>query len=179
MNFDEVVDRAQRVLPMAWQRTRRGAPITIAVLQSRKHAYTEQEFREAGQRGWGFPFDGVASKMHFVANKGLFTMFKAGPHLINLFYSDLPFADNPAENDSWLPQEVQRKAWREHVAVVGFDYLNEGERVDVAYAVLAKLLAELLGNECAAIYMQRENALLPNLPTMRGQLRELAQKYRE
>jgi|HubBroStandDraft_5_1064220.scaffolds.fasta_scaffold550994_2 hypothetical protein len=179
MTFDETFDRVQRFLPMAWQRTRKGAPITMAVLQSTKHVYTDEEFRQAGQRGWGISFDGVASKMHFVVNKGVFTMFKAGPHVVNLFYYGSPMVEDPAKNDAWLPQEVQRKAWRDHIAVVSFDYLNYGERVDVAYAVVAKLLAELVGNECAAIYMQRENVLIPNLPTMRGELRDVARHYRE
>ncbi len=179
MNFHNLLDRAQRLLPLRFQKTRAGEPISMAVLQSTKHIYSDDELRAAGERGWGIPFDGVGSKVHFVAKNGLVTMVKAGPHVINLFYLNSPMVENPVANDAWLPQEVQRVAWRDHVACVSFDYLNRGERVDVAYAVLAKLLAELVGNECAAVYIQRENVFLPNLPTMRGELREQARAYRE
>jgi hypothetical protein len=179
MNFDETVERAQRILPLRWQRTRRGAPISMAVLQSQKHIYTEDELRGAGERGWGIPFDGASSKMHFAKAKALVSIFKAGPHVINLFYFGSPLVPDPASNDSWLPREDQRRAWREHIAVVSFDYLTPGQAVNVAYAAIAKLLAELAGNECAAIYLPREGALLPNLPMMRGELRELANAYKD
>jgi hypothetical protein len=117
--------------------------------------------------------------MHFVKTKRLIAIFKAGPHVINLFYFGSPMVENPAANDAWLPQEEQRRAWRQHIAVVSFDYLTPGQRVSITYASIAKLLAELLGDECAAIYLRRENTLLPNSPAMRGELRELARALKD
>lgn len=112
--------------------------------------------------------------MHFVTQSGPVTFLKAGPHLLNFFHYAKPYIDNPRENVDWLPQAIQRQAWAEHRACVGVDYLNRESDVELAYCVLAKLVLEMISENCTGVYIPRDNALAPNDGSLYMELKKMA-----
>jgi hypothetical protein len=112
--------------------------------------------------------------MHCVAQTGIVTLMKAGPHLLNFFYYAAPYIENPKDNVGWLPQESQRQAWINHSACVGVDYLNYDVSVELGYCVLSKLVAEMLDENCTAVYIPRQRSLIPNDESLYVELHKLA-----
>lgn len=100
-------------------------------------------------------------------------MMKVGLHLLNFFYYPKPYVDDPQSNVAWLPHPAQREAWLQHSACVGVDYLNDGETVERAYAVLAQLIAEILDENCAGLYVERERRLIPHDKLLYLELKKL------
>jgi hypothetical protein len=96
-------------------------------------------------------------------------------HLLFLrfFNYPRPYIDNPRDNVKWLRQTSQQRAWTEHLACVGVDYLNPKTDLELGYCVLAKLVAELIDENCTAIYVPRESALAPNDELLYSQLQEM------
>jgi hypothetical protein len=112
--------------------------------------------------------------MHCVAQTGIVTLMKAGPHLLNFFYYAAPYIENPKGDIGWLPQESQRQAWINHSACVGVDYLNYDVSVELGYCVLSKLVAEMLDGNCTAVYIPRQRSLIPNDESLYVELHKLA-----
>jgi hypothetical protein len=165
----------RRFVPMRWQRTRRDEQLSIVLLLRKPHFFTAEQLRIAAERAWGISFrEGGESSMHCVVQSGGVTMMKAGPHLLNLFHHPKPYIDNPGGMVDWLPQASQRHAWVDHSAFVGVDYLNYDVDVDLAYAVLSGLVAEMLDENCTGIYAPRESSLGPNDGSLYSDLRRIA-----
>ena len=112
--------------------------------------------------------------MHCVVQSGGVTLLKAGPYLLNFYQSQQPYLDNPKQTIDWLPQVSQRQAWSEHLAFVAVDYMNYDSDVDLGYCVLAKLVAEMLDQNCTGVYMPRDHALTPNDGSLYAQLKKMA-----
>jgi hypothetical protein len=163
---------------MRWQRLSKKEPLTMVLLLRIPHFFNAQELRLAAQRAWGISFEGGEGSMHCVVQKGPVTLMKAGPHLLNFFHYAKPYIDNPTENVEWLPQLRQRKAWIEHLACVGVDYMNHDTDVQIGYCVLSKLVAEMLDENCTAVYIPRESSLIPNDESLYHELQKMA-SYRK
>lgn len=73
-----------------------------------------------------------------------------------------------------LPQVSQRRAWVEHTACIGANYLNHDVDVQLGYCVLSKLGAEMLDRNCTGIYIPRENRLIPNDESLYSELQRVA-----
>lgn len=146
----------------------------MVLLLRRPHFFRDAELRTAAEKAWGVSFSGGKGSMHCVVQVGTTTLMKAGPHALSFFHNSKPYRDNPKENLSWLPQASQRKAWAEHAAIVGVDYLNRATDAELAYCVLAKLVAEMLDENCSGIYLPRENSLIPHDESLYGELQKIA-----
>ena len=171
MNLKAVV---QRFVPMRWQRVGKKEPLSIVMLLRAPHVFRTEELQIAAERAWRVSFAGGNQSMHCVAQSGPTTLLKAGPHLLSFFHYAKPYIENHEENTSWLPLDSQRRAWAEHVAWVGVDYMNADTDVELAYCVLAKLVAELVDENCSAIYMPRESSLVPNKGTLYSELQKIS-----
>jgi hypothetical protein len=99
---------------------------------------------------------------------------KAGPHVLNFFHYSKPYVDEPQANAAWLPRTSQQKAWAVHRACVGVDYLNPGTDLELGYCVLAQLVAELIDENCAAVYVPQESSLIPNDESLYLELHKMA-----
>ena len=111
--------------------------------------------------------------MHCVVQKGTVTLTKAGPHVLNFLYYPSPYVENPKANVDWLPQAAQRKAWSQHSACFGVDYLNDVVSVQLGYCVLAQLVSEMLDGNCTTVYIPRERALARNDESLYLELHKL------
>src|SRR5580765_6327981 len=138
-------DIFRRYVPLRWQRTIKDEPLSMVLLQRKPHSFSSEELRLAAERAWHTSFaDRKEGSMHCVAQTGIVTLMKAGPHLLNFFYYAAPYIENPKDNVGWLPKESQRQAWINHSACVGVDYLNYDVSIELGYCVLSKLVAEML-----------------------------------
>jgi hypothetical protein len=160
---------------MRWQRTTKGEPLSMVLLLRKPHLFTSEELRLAAERAWHKSFaGGEENSTHCVVQSAAITLMKAGPHLLNFFYSPEPYVENPRENADWLPHPDQRQAWVNHSACEGVDYLNDGISVEVGFGVLAKLVAEMLDGNCTGVYIPRQRSLIPNDESLYLELHKLA-----
>ena len=168
----------QRILrqfvPMRWQRVGKKEPLSVVMLFRRPYLFQREELQRAAERAWRVSFDGIVSSKHCVAQSGHVTLLKAGPHLLNLFYHPAPYVENPSEDVGWLPRSSQQRAWAEHLACIGVGYLNPETDIELGYCVLAKLVAELLDENCTGIYLPRESSLIPNDASLYSELQRIS-----
>jgi hypothetical protein len=159
---------------MRWQRVGKGDPLSVVLLLREPHVFSVEELRLAAERAWRTSFAGGEGSMHFVTQSGGVTLLKAGSHLLNLLHNSEPYFDNSPEHVEWLPQESQRRAWIEHAAWAAVDYMNHDVDVDLAYCVLAKLVSEMLDENCTGVYMPRERSMVPNDESLYSELQRIA-----
>jgi hypothetical protein len=152
----------RRFIPARWQRVGEKDALSLVMLLRRPYLFQREELQHAAEKAWRVSFDGRVSSTHCVAQSGQVTLLKAGPHLLNFFYYPGPYVEKPGENLAWLPRLSQQRAWGEHLACIGVDYMNPETDIELGYCVLAKLVAELLDENCTGIYLPRENSLIPN-----------------
>jgi hypothetical protein len=171
MNFMGIV---RRLTPLRWQHVGEDNPLSMVLLLRQPHFFGKEELRLAAERAWHTSFAGGEGSMHAVAQAGNATLLKAGPHLLNFFFYPKPYIDNPRDNITWLPHVSQQRAWANHSACVGIDYLNHDTDVEMGYCVLAKLVAELVDENCTAVYVPRESSLIPNDASLHLELHKMA-----
>lgn len=159
---------------MRWRRVGKKDALSVVMLLRQPHLFQAEELRQAAERAWRVPFDGKASSKHCVAQSGHVTLLKAGPHLLSFFYYSAPYVEKPGENLSWLPRLSQQRAWAEHLACIGVDYMNPETDIELGYCVLAKLVAELLDENCTGIYLPRESSLIPNQDQLYSELQRMS-----
>lgn len=140
----------------------------MVLLLRRPHFFTAAELRAAAERAWRISFSGEQpNSMYFVVQSKSVTMLKAGVHGLVFFHHTEPyFGWSEKQTIDWLPIETQRAAWKQHNAWVAVDYLNKKTSMELAYCVLARLVAELLDENCTAVYTPRERSLAPNDSTL-------------
>jgi len=159
---------------MRWWKVGKDAPLSMVLLLRAPHFFAKEELRMAAERAWHTSFAGGEGSLHTVVQSGKTTLMKAGPHVLNFFHYDKPYIERPEDNLGWLPHASQRNAWAVHRACVGVDYLNPETDVEMAYCVLAQLVAELIDANCAAVYVPRESSLIPNDNSLYLQLHKIA-----
>ncbi len=165
---------AQRLIPLRWQRVGKNEPLSMVLLLRNPHFFGADEVRLAAERAWHVSFAGGKGSMHAVAQSGDAMLLKAGPHLLNFFNYPKPYIDDPKSNLTWLPELSQQRAWSEHVACVGVDYLNSETDVELGYCILAKLISELINENCTALFVPRENTLIPHDGSLYLELHKMA-----
>jgi hypothetical protein len=164
----------RRFVPMRWQRVGKKEPLSIVLLLRAAHVFSDEELRLAAERAWRVSFAGGEGSTHCVAQSGNVTLLKAGPHLLSFFHYPKPYIDNPEDNVAWLPKLGQQRAWAEHLACAGVDYMDPDTDVELGYCVPSKLVAELLSENCTAIYSPRESSLIPNGESLYSELQKIA-----
>ena len=53
-------------------------------------------------------------------------------------------------------------AWAEHTSWIAVDYVKGGIDLELEYAVLAGMCAEMLDGNCVGVYVPRERSFIPN-----------------
>ena len=163
------------LIPLRWQRPRKDEPASLVLLLRQRYFFRADELCLAAQRAWRTPFTTEEkSSKHFVVQTGHVTLLKAGPHLLNFFHHPKPYFDNPKEYLEWRPHLSQQQAWAQHSAYGAVDYLNHRVDVELAYCVLAKLVAEMLDGNCTGLYLARESSVIPNDESLYLQLQKIA-----
>jgi hypothetical protein len=164
----------RKLIPLRWQRLSKDEPLSMVMLLRKPHLFSAIELQLVAERAWHTSFAGGEGSMHCVAQSGATILMKAGPHLLNFFYYPKPYIDDPREAVESFPQPSQRRAWIEHSACVGVDYMNYDADVELGYCVLSKLVAEMLDENCTGVYIPRECSLAPNDDTLYLELQKMA-----
>ena len=146
----------------------------MVLLLRKPHLFSAEELRLAAERAWHTSFAGEEnSSKDCVVQSATVTLMKAGPHALNFFYYPEPYVENPKGSVDWLPHPSQRQAWANHAACVGVDYLNYDVSVELGYAVLSKLVAEMLDGNCTGVYIPQQRSLIPNDESLYLELHKL------
>jgi hypothetical protein len=74
---------------------------------------------------------------------------KAGPHTFSFLNYTKPFGEHPKEFGRATPKASQRQAWADRTAWRAVDDVKGGIDLELVYAVLAGLFAEMLHGNCA------------------------------
>ena len=140
---------------------------TLVIMQRIAKRFTEEELRDAAERGWGKKFDGTEDPMYFIsADHPALTVVKAGKHIIKLTSFPCRYNDDDEYALSQLPKPEQKKAWSEHHAFALLEFFNDLSSRDFAdaevYASLAKLALQLDDPNCTAIFVPIKNLMMPN-----------------
>jgi len=151
-------------------------PCSIVLLLREPHFFSKKELEAAGERGWGKPFNGEADPMYFVVQSGAVTMVKAGSSLVHVLHAKQPYLDHIESVARQLPQEEQKRAWREHRAWAALDLMNKDQPKSEAYSILARFALQLGDSNCAAVYLPKDSVLMPNDGAAEEGLRLLLRK---
>ncbi len=163
-------------MPLRWQRTGGEDPTSMVLLLRQPHFFTAAELRVAAEKAWRTSFAGESpNSMHYVVQPKGLTLLKAGPHLFSFPHHAEPyFGWAEKQTVDGLPNEAQRVAWKQHSAWVAVDYMNKRVSMELAYCVLARLVAELVDENCTAVYIPRELSLTPNDSSLQPKLLKLS-----
>ena len=152
-------------------------PVSMVLLLREPQFPTLDQLRLAAERAFGTSFAGNGKESkHCVVQAVLLTLMKAGPHMLSFLNYTKPYG----EGESWeefarsLPKASQREAWNKHKAWTAVDYVKGGVDLELEYGVLARLCAELLDANCVGVYVPREQSLIPNDDSLRGDLLQIA-----
>jgi hypothetical protein len=137
-------------------------PYSAVLLLRQPHFFTKIELQAAGQRAWGRRFDGEADPMYFVVQEETVTMMKAGTHVVQLVHAEQPYLGDVEKASRGLPRKEQREAWMAHRAWAALDLWDQKPTKAEAYAVLARLALQLADENCSAVYLPKDNILMPN-----------------
>jgi hypothetical protein len=152
-------------------------PYSIVLLLREPHFFTEVELLAAGERGWDKCFDGKADPMYFVVQKETVTMLKAGGHVVQLLHAEQPYLGDKRKASDRLPRKEERLAWMAHTAWAALDLWDRKPSKEAAYAVLARFAVPLTDANCCAVYLPKDNVLMPNDGAAEEGLRMLVAGY--
>jgi hypothetical protein len=151
--------------------------ISIVLLLRKPYPFTKEELRAAAENAWRVPFAGDPDTKHFVMPAGKVTLVKSGAHLLSVLAVPKPYFDDPEEVSKDLPEGNLRNAWAEHRAWIAVDYVKGGRNIEMEYAVIARLVTEmldLLGSNCTGAYIPAEEALFVNDLSLHAELERIA-----
>jgi hypothetical protein len=151
-------------------------PVSMVLLLREARFPTLDQLRSAGERAFGTPFTDDKESPHFVGQVVLFTIMKAGDHTLSFLKYTKPYGEGefPQQFGRLLLKASQRQAWAEHTAWTAVDYLKGGRDLELEYAVLAAVCAEMLDANCLGLYIPREQSFIPNDGSLIGELRRIA-----
>jgi hypothetical protein len=151
-------------------------PVSMVLLLREARFPTLDQLRSAGERAFGTPFNDDKESRHFVVQVVLFTIMKADRHTLSFLNYRKPYGegDFPQEFGKSLPKANQRQAWAEHTAWTAVDYVKGGVDLELEYAVLATVCAEILDPNCSGLYIPREQSFIPNDGSLTGELQRVA-----
>jgi hypothetical protein len=162
LNLRAAFDTLRRSLAFRDNNKGEDLPVSMVLLLRESRFLTLEQLRSAGERAFGVPFSGERSSPHCVFQEVLFTLMKAGPHTLSFLNYTKPYGDHPEEFGKAMPRASQRQAWAEHTSWIAVDYVKGGIDLELEYAVLAGLCAEMLDGNCVGVYVPRERSFIPN-----------------
>jgi hypothetical protein len=126
---------------------------------------TLERLRELAEKAFGRPFSGDPTARHSVYIRGvLFTLANVGEHKLSFLFMTKPYVDDSESARKFeksLKRADQRQAWTEHKAYMAIDYAKGDADTDSQSVVLAQLCAQLYDENCVALYLPAEGALVP------------------
>jgi len=149
-------------------------PVSMVLLLREPKFSTLDQLRLAGERAFGTSFTGDKESQHFVIQVVLFTIMKAGPHSLSFLNYRKPYGDDSCELGKSWPKPSQRRAWADHTAWTAVDYVKGGADLELEYAVLAKLCAEMIDVNCVGLYIPGKRTFIPNDDYLLGKLQRMA-----
>ena len=137
-------------------------PYSVVMLLRSPFVMSKEILEAAASKAYRMPYDGSEEMYCVVPSaplvKGtLLSWMKAGASLITVLEAAEPYLGDPVEVAKGFKNELLESAWIEHRQWVSFDLVNRDVPKKQAYAVLAKLVSELLDARCAGIYLPKEN----------------------
>lgn len=157
---------------------RSGDPVSMVLLLREPKFLTLDQLRWAGEKAFRTSFTGGKESDHYVLQPAFFTIMKAGPHTLSFLNYTKPYGDDSENFGNTMPKASQRKAWAEHKAWTAVDYVKGGVDLELEYAVLAKLCAEILDLNCVGLYVPGEQSFIPNDGSLQKELQRMAVSYR-
>ena len=154
----------------------RDLPVSMVLLLREPHFLTLDQLRSAGARAFGARFTNDKASQNFVVEVLLFTIMKAGVHTLSFLNYTKPYGEGEFSQQfaTSLPKASQRQAWAEHTAWMSVDYVKGGRDLELEYAVLAAICAEMVDANCLGLYVPREQSLIPNDDSLIRELRRMA-----
>lgn len=149
-------------------------PVSMVLLLREPRFITPDQLRLAAERAFGVSFAGGKESEHFVLQEALFTLMKAGPHMLSFLNYTKPYDVGSQKFARSMPKASQRQAWAEHTAWTAVDYVSGGVDPELEYGVLARLCAEMLDDNCVGLYVPREQSFIPNDGSLREGLKRIA-----
>jgi hypothetical protein len=149
-------------------------PVSMVLLLRESRFPTLDQLRLAAERAFGTSFAGGKESQHCVIQAVLFTLIKAGPHTLSFLNYTKPYGDDSPDFGKKMPKASQRQAWAEHTAWTAVDYVKGSVDLELEYAVLAKLCAEMFDANCTGLYVPRERMFIPNDGSLQVELRRVA-----
>jgi len=126
---------------------------------------TLERLREAGSQVFGAPFSDDQRDTHCVVQRAMITSMVAEPHKISFLHYSRPYGDSPEHSREFgraMATESQRQAWAEHNAWTAVVYVAGIVEFDLAHALLARLCAQVVDDNCAGVYMPGGRVFIPN-----------------
>jgi hypothetical protein len=151
-------------------------PVSMVLLLRESRFPTLDQLRSAGEKAFGSHFSDDEESRYFVVQVVLFTIMKADRHTLSFLNYTKPYgeSDFPQEFARSLPEANQRHAWAKHTAWTAVDYVKGGVDLELEYAVLAAICAELVDANCLGLYIPREQSFIPNDGALVGELQRIA-----
>lgn len=131
-------------------------PYSIVMLLRSPFTISKEVLEAAASKAYKVSYDG-SHEMYCVVQKPPVTMMKAGGSLITVLEVAEPYLGDPYKVAQGFSGDRLREAWGEHRTWAAFDLMNRDIPKKQAYRVLAALVAELLDDRCAGIYLPKEN----------------------
>jgi hypothetical protein len=150
------------------------SPVSMVLLLREPKFFTLDQLRQAAERAYGTSFAGGKESRHCVVQAVMFTLMKAGPHMLSFLNNTKPYGEGDPDFGISLPQPSQQRAWGEHTAWTAVDYVKGGVDFELEHAVLAKLCAEMIDPNCVGLYVPGEHSLVPNDGSLSKELRKIA-----
>ncbi len=149
-------------------------PVSIVLLLRESRVTSLDRLRLACTNAFGRSFSEEGSERCFVVQKGFATMIKAGPHALSFLHYTKPYGEDRTQEflDS-MSSTSQRKAWAAHAAWEAIDYVKSRGDLDLEYAILARVCAELVSENCTGAWLPKHGMMIPNDGSLMPYLRRV------
>ena len=136
---------------------------SIVLLLRESRVTSLDNLRLACTRAFGVGFSSNITDRFYVIQKVLFTIIKAGPHVMSFMHYAKPYGeDRTAEFLSSMSSPSQRRAWTDHTAWEAVNYVKSKGNLNREYAVMARLCAELVNESCVGAWIPQGPMMIPN-----------------
>jgi len=133
----------------------------MILLLRNPHAFSDEEIRRAAERAWAISFSAVKGSTRRIIKTDDAVFLEAGPHRLSFVNYPKPYEEKPQEDLDWLPKLSQQRAWAEHTACFWVNYMTTATDLELAHCVLAKVVAQLLDENCTGLFIPSERSLIP------------------
>jgi uncharacterized protein YegJ (DUF2314 family) len=149
--------------------------ISIVVLLKVPRKLDELELRGAVERAWNVTLGDDSEPNNFVVMNGPVRLVQVKGHFFNVLSAARPYIEKREAFASKLRDLRVKAAVLEHSAWMSVDYHGSGASrlsKDDKYAATAKLVAELLDDDCLGICLPDEDVVIGNNIELKQVLRE-------